>query len=128
VTAVTTAVVDGRPTVVSGGADGTVRLWDARSGAPRGEPRRGHDGPVMSVAVAVIDGQTVVISGGADAAVRLWGPATTTVLPVLSSVTPLSVVDGGLAVGTCSSLLVVDVPSLPAAARRSVGGDPTSSR
>ncbi|NET31779.1 MAG: hypothetical protein F6K19_07225, partial [Cyanothece sp. SIO1E1] len=55
-------------TIVSGGDDGTVRLW-----SPEGEPLKtlaGHSGWVRSVSVSR-DGQTIV-SGGDDGTVRLW--------------------------------------------------------
>ncbi|MFH7244744.1 MAG: hypothetical protein ACHWZW_18060 [Spirulina sp.] len=60
--------VDGQ-TIVSGGRDGTVRLWD-RFGQPIGEPFVGHQDRVDSVKFSV-DGQTIV-SGGRDGTVRLW--------------------------------------------------------
>ncbi|AVH66666.1 nSTAND1 domain-containing NTPase [Nostoc sp. 'Peltigera membranacea cyanobiont' N6] len=56
-------------TIVSGGEDGTVRLWNLQ-GLPLTEPFRGHEGDVWSVAVSA-DGQTIV-SGGEDGTVRLW--------------------------------------------------------
>jgi uridine kinase len=56
-------------TIVSGGKDGTVRLWN-RQGQPLAEPFRGHKGVVWSVAISR-DGQTIV-SGGKDGTVRLW--------------------------------------------------------
>ena len=37
-------------TVVSGSHDGTIRIWDAQSGAAVGEPLTGHTGSVWSVA------------------------------------------------------------------------------
>ena len=67
------ALPDGTPVVVSGGADKTVRVWRLADGAPVGEPMRGHDGQVMSVAVGALpDGTPVVVSGGADMTVRVW--------------------------------------------------------
>ncbi|MEH1932210.1 MAG: caspase family protein, partial [Nostoc sp.] len=56
-------------TIVSGGRDGTVRLWNLQ-GLPLVEPLRGHEGSVNSVAISA-DGQTIV-SGGDDGTVRLW--------------------------------------------------------
>jgi WD40 repeat protein len=59
---------DGK-TIVSGGIDGTVRLWDT-SGKAIGQPFKGHEGSVNSVAFSP-DGKTIV-SGGIDGTVRLW--------------------------------------------------------
>jgi hypothetical protein len=55
--------------IVSGGADGTVRLWDS-SGKAIGSPIKAHQGIVSSVALRP-DGQRIV-SGGEDGTVRLW--------------------------------------------------------
>ncbi|KAJ6551887.1 WD40-repeat-containing domain protein, partial [Mycena capillaripes] len=56
--------------IVSGSYDSTVRLWDAESGAPLGEPLEGHTGWVTSVAFSP-DGKHIV-SGSYDSTVRLW--------------------------------------------------------
>ncbi|MHC5937318.1 nSTAND1 domain-containing NTPase [Nostoc sp.] len=56
-------------TIVSGGNDGTVRLWNLQ-GQTLAEPLRGHEGNVLSVAISA-DGETIV-SGGYDGTVRLW--------------------------------------------------------
>ncbi|MBD2255466.1 NACHT and WD repeat domain-containing protein [Nostoc parmelioides] len=56
-------------TIISGGYDGTVRMWN-RKGQPQGEPFKGHQGSVLSVAISA-DGQTI-ISGGNDGTVRMW--------------------------------------------------------
>ncbi|PHM06867.1 nSTAND1 domain-containing NTPase [Nostoc sp. 'Peltigera malacea cyanobiont' DB3992] len=56
-------------TIVSGGTDGTVRLWN-RQGLLLAEPLCGHEGYVLPVAISA-DGQTIV-SGGSDGTVRLW--------------------------------------------------------
>ncbi|MEH1816690.1 MAG: caspase family protein [Nostoc sp.] len=55
--------------IVSGGRDGTVRLWNLQ-GQSLAEPFRGHEDWVNSVAISS-DGQTIV-SGGRDGTVRLW--------------------------------------------------------
>ncbi|MEH1981705.1 MAG: caspase family protein, partial [Nostoc sp.] len=56
-------------TIVSGGDDDTVRLWNLQ-GQTLAEPLRGHEYWVNSVAISA-DGQTIV-SGGRDGTVRLW--------------------------------------------------------
>ena len=71
-TAVAAATLDGHPVAVSGSFDGTVRVWDLRTGAARGAPLRGHSGAVNAVAVGEIDGTPVAVSGGADGTMRVW--------------------------------------------------------
>jgi len=61
--------------IVSAGGDGTVRVWDAKSGKGIGEPLRGHQGGVWSAAFSG-DGSRIV-SAGEDGTVRLWDPAWT---------------------------------------------------
>ena len=59
------ALPDGTPVIVSGGDDGTVRVWRLADGIPVGEPLTGHDGRVGAVAVGALpDGTPVIISGG----------------------------------------------------------------
>ena len=41
------ALPDGTPVVVSGGDDGTVRVWRLADGTPVGEPITGHTGEVQ---------------------------------------------------------------------------------
>ena len=60
---------DGK-TIVSGGDDGILRLWDITSGKAIGQPFKGHEGSVISVAFSP-DGKTLV-SGGQDGTLRLW--------------------------------------------------------
>ena len=57
--------------LLSGGSDHTLRLWDAETGAPVGQPIWGHDGWVWSVAFSP-DG-TRLLSGSDDGTLRLWG-------------------------------------------------------
>ena len=55
--------------VVSGGPDKTMRVWDADTGKPIGQPLIGHTDQIYSVAFSP-DGKRIV-SGG-DTTVRLW--------------------------------------------------------
>ena len=67
------ALPDGTPVIVSGGGDGTVRVWRLADGTPVGEPLTGHDGGVNAVAVGALpDGTPVIVSGGDDGTVRVW--------------------------------------------------------
>ena len=49
-----------------------MRLWNARSGQPRGQPLKGHTGYVSAVALGEVDDEPVVVSGSDDGTVRLW--------------------------------------------------------
>ncbi len=69
------ALPDGTPVIVSGGIDGTVRVWRLADGAPVGDPITGHTGRVEAVAVGALpDGTPVIVSGGGtgDGTVRVW--------------------------------------------------------
>jgi WD40 repeat protein len=69
---VAVGVVDRTAVIVSGGSDGTVRVWNLASGDEVGPPLRGHEGAVRSVAVGARDHHPVVISGSDDGTVRVW--------------------------------------------------------
>ena len=70
------ALPDGTPVIISGGGDGTVRVWRTADGTPVGEPLTGHDGGVNAVAAGALpDGTPVIISGGGDGTVRVWRTA-----------------------------------------------------
>jgi WD40 repeat protein/serine/threonine protein kinase len=63
---------DGR-TLMSASSDGTIRLWDASTGAARGDPLT-HGSPVRCAALSP-DG-SVVAGGGEDGTVRFWQVST----------------------------------------------------
>ncbi len=65
---------DGARLASGGGGDGTVRIWDARTGAPIGKPLTGHTGGVYSVVFSP-DGARLA-SGGGDGTVRIWDART----------------------------------------------------
>ncbi|MCW2685170.1 MAG: repeat-containing protein, partial [Mycobacterium sp.] len=56
--------------IVSGGVDGTVRVWNTQTGQPIGDPLAGHHGQIWAVAFSR-DGRRIV-SGGFDGTVREW--------------------------------------------------------
>src|SRR5262245_38370162 len=58
---------------VSASDDGTVRLWDAATGEPRGAPVK-PKGPVLGTAFDTAEGR--LLSRSADGTVRLWDAAT----------------------------------------------------
>jgi WD40 repeat protein len=69
------ALPDGTPVIISGGWDGTVRVWRTADGTPVGKPMTGHRSNVMAVtAGALPDGTPVIISGGGfpDSTLRVW--------------------------------------------------------
>jgi WD40 repeat protein len=74
--AVAAAELDGRPVVISGADDGSVRVWDLATGAGAGGPFTGLTGDVYAVTAAELDHRPVVISGADDGSVRVWDLAT----------------------------------------------------
>ena len=71
VTAVALAVRAGTPVAVSGGDDGTIRIWDLVRGVPLGSPLTGHTGAVSALGIAEAPGHPVLVTvSGAE--VRTW--------------------------------------------------------
>ncbi|KAJ2935963.1 hypothetical protein H1R20_g1129, partial [Candolleomyces eurysporus] len=60
----------GKQRIVSGSSDETIRIWDAATRAQVGEPLRGHESSVWSVAISP-DGKRIV-SGSDDHTIRIW--------------------------------------------------------
>ncbi|TFK58790.1 WD40 repeat-like protein [Pluteus cervinus] len=56
--------------VVSGSTDKAVRIWDAESGQPIGQPMDGHTDSVMCVSVS--PNSRYIVSGSRDTTVRIW--------------------------------------------------------
>ena len=61
--------------IVSGSDDHTVRLWDATTGQPIGEPLTGHKGDGVAAWRSAPTGSRIV-SGSDDSTVRLWDATT----------------------------------------------------
>ncbi|WP_306209094.1 WD40 repeat domain-containing protein [Actinoplanes sp. RD1] len=72
VTATATRDTDDDALLATGGADGSVRVWQVSSGAPAGGPWQGHAGPVTAVAVTRRRGKHAVVSADASGHVRMW--------------------------------------------------------
>lgn len=64
---------DGK-SIVSGGEDNTVRLWNTNTRQPIGNPLKGHKYSVLAVAFSP-DGKRIV-SGSVDKTIRLWNAKT----------------------------------------------------
>ena len=73
---VATAELDGRPVIVSGSADYSVRMWDPATGAPIGRPMVGHTDYVRAVATTVLNGRPVAVSASDDDTLIIWDLAT----------------------------------------------------
>jgi WD40 repeat protein len=92
------ALPDGTPVIISGGADGMVRLWRTADGAPVGEPLTGHGDRVTAVAAGALpDGTPVIISCGNFDTVRVWRTADGT--PVGEPLTDHHGIVGAVAAG-----------------------------
>jgi WD40 repeat protein len=66
-------VIDGAPIIVSGGEDGTICRWDARTSRSIGRPLKGTGwASVTSLEFGVIDSVPVIVSGSDDNTIRRW--------------------------------------------------------
>jgi WD40 repeat protein len=65
---------DGRPVIVSGGYDSTIRMWDLATGAPVGQPIPTFEYSVDGIVIAQLDDRPILVSVGG--AVRVWELAT----------------------------------------------------
>ncbi|MFJ7177466.1 caspase family protein [Streptomyces massasporeus] len=64
--------VNGRPIVVTGSKDLTVRRWDLITGDPVGTPMTGHTAEIEAVACTELSGRPVAVSVSRDKTVRVW--------------------------------------------------------
>ncbi|MFD5901357.1 WD40 repeat domain-containing protein [Streptomyces microflavus] len=72
VTALAVVTVEGRPTLASGGADGTVRLWRTDRLEPVGEYLQAHAEAVTAVASLPGRSGGRLVTAGSDRTVRNW--------------------------------------------------------
>lgn len=72
VNALDVAVVGDRALAVTGGEDGTVRIWDLADGRQVGPPLAGHDASVEAVAVTTMQDRPVALTAGRDGVLRVW--------------------------------------------------------
>ena len=67
----TVRLPDGRTVTVTGGADGSVRVWDLRSGRVLGEPLAGGGKKIVAVMTTTLPDQRVVVTA-ADEGGTIW--------------------------------------------------------
>lgn len=72
INALDVAMVGDRAVAVTGGEDGTVRIWDLASGRQVGAPLTGHDWSVEAVVVTTMQDRPVAVTAGRDGVVRIW--------------------------------------------------------
>jgi WD40 repeat protein len=70
--------------LVAAGDNGTIRGWDASTGAIVVEPFQAHQGLVYSVAAAVVAGRTLVVSSGGDRKTYSWDLSSSKMASVIS--------------------------------------------
>ncbi|WP_189278591.1 WD40 repeat domain-containing protein, partial [Kitasatospora griseola] len=71
VMAVAVTLLGDRPRAVTGGYDGSVRVWDVTAGTQVRE-LTGHTSGVMAVAVTLLGDRPHAVTGGGDGSVRVW--------------------------------------------------------
>ncbi|MGP3975030.1 WD40 repeat domain-containing protein [Streptomyces sp. 8N114] len=72
INALDVAMVGDRAVAVTGGEDGTVRIWDLAGGRQVGPPLTGHNWSVEAVTATTMHDRPVALTAGRDGVVRLW--------------------------------------------------------
>lgn len=67
-----TAVLDGRPVVVTDDGATALVIRDLDSGEPLGDPLTGHDAPVTTLATGELGGRPILVSAALDNTLRVW--------------------------------------------------------
>jgi WD40 repeat protein len=65
-------------------------MWDVTSGQSVGEPLRGHDSGVTSVASGHIEDHDIIITGSFDRTLRVWDVAARRIVAVLDVFGPVT--------------------------------------
>lgn len=99
--------------LVTGGEDGTVRVWDPAVGKEVTHPLAEHSAAVQALtAFTATDGRMLLATGSNDRTVRIWDPVTWTERLVISvdlSVHGLAAADSNLALATDQGVAVLKV-------------------
>jgi WD40 repeat protein len=77
-----------RAIIASASQDETVRLWDALTGEPIGDPLTGHTSAVWAVAIGTAGDRAIIASASHDETVRLWNAQTHELVQVIDMFAP----------------------------------------
>lgn len=72
VTAIAACVVDEVPIAVSGGDDGTLRIWNLIASQAISPALEAHKGRISAIATGTVDDEPVAVSGGLDHKLCMW--------------------------------------------------------
>jgi WD40 repeat protein/TPR repeat protein len=67
---------DGATLIASGHDDGTIRVWDPRTGEHAGAPLTGNTGPVGGIGVLPLQGGVLLAVAAQDGTIQFWHPDT----------------------------------------------------
>jgi len=97
---------------LTGGKDGTLRLWDLEKGTPYGPAIPSHSGMVSTVVLGTLAGEPAFVSGGTDGTVRIWrypDPGCRSTICIGSSVNRIVVADDIIALACDAGVMALQV-------------------
>jgi WD40 repeat protein len=103
--------VDGRPRLVSGSDDQTLRVWDPVEGTCE-TVLSGHTDQINAIGSVVVDGQPMIASASHDRTVKVWdlaGSSLALSIPVHHPALTCVQASGLLIVGLTAGILAVDL-------------------